>query len=173
MELAYSLSEHGLTPAAFRAFAMSMARSQDAQQVLQFAPPFRNLSNPCYQCSPCRDGQQVQVHPAVHAGQVPLLASTTPFSRLSPGLVGCKRAEARTASVRLRTPCCCSNGLRVHTEGHVMCCRMGCSGGRSRLLRSLRRSRARRLPPWAAAPADLSRCRCTHITPLLLQPQTC
>jgi hypothetical protein len=40
VELAYSLSEHGLTPAAFRAFAMSMARSQDAQQVLQHAPPF-------------------------------------------------------------------------------------------------------------------------------------
>ena len=33
VELAYSLSEHGLTPAAFRAFAVAMARSQDAQQV--------------------------------------------------------------------------------------------------------------------------------------------
>ena len=35
VELAYSLSEHGLTPAAFRSFAMSMARHQECQQVLQ------------------------------------------------------------------------------------------------------------------------------------------
>lgn len=34
VELAYSLSEHGLTPAAFRAFAMALAHHQDTQQVL-------------------------------------------------------------------------------------------------------------------------------------------
>ena len=35
VELAYSLSEHGLTPAAFRAFAIAMERIQDTQQVLR------------------------------------------------------------------------------------------------------------------------------------------
>ena len=35
VELAYSLSEHGLTPAAFRAFAVAMERIQDTQQVLR------------------------------------------------------------------------------------------------------------------------------------------
>ena len=34
VELAYSLSEHGLTPAAFRAFAVAMERIQDTQQVI-------------------------------------------------------------------------------------------------------------------------------------------
>ena len=37
VELAYSLSEHGLTPAAFRAFAISMAHHQDQRQVLHSA----------------------------------------------------------------------------------------------------------------------------------------
>ena len=46
VELAYSLSEHGLTPAALRSFAMSMARHQECQQVVHALALLRVLQSP-------------------------------------------------------------------------------------------------------------------------------
>ncbi|CAL5227793.1 g10815 [Coccomyxa viridis] len=73
VELAYSLSEHGLTPAAFRAFAIAMERIQDTQQQRALPPvaqpeALKGSASSSMGSSPCGSLKMQELRPFEPAG---------------------------------------------------------------------------------------------------------